>query len=85
MESPILTLAKMAELLDISPKRFRQDVVELGIPFYRTGKRKRFDPDEVRAHLRMIEVKREAAAANVVTLPSRVKRSASRFADLVGV
>jgi excisionase family DNA binding protein len=62
----LLTLSQMADDLGCSVKTFAKDVREKQIPFVHVGKRMKFDPVIVKAHLTTI---RQSDA---------VKRSASR-------
>jgi len=78
----LITLSEMAEELKTTPKLFSADVTARGIPFYPVGKRKRFDPAEVKAYLRTTEI---VETSNVVKLPvikkGKVRIVSSRFAE----
>ena len=79
----LLTLSEMADDLNLSAKTFSRDVREKSIPFHSRGKRKRFDPDEVKAYLKNWKPERRRLKAS----PSASVRvdGKGRFAEALGV
>lgn len=78
----LFTLSEMAEELDTTPKSFSADVTARGIPFYPVGKRKRFDPIEVKAYLRTTEIIEKSNVAKFpVIKKGKTKIISSRFAE----
>jgi excisionase family DNA binding protein len=79
----LLTLSQMADNLGCSAKVFSKDVHDKKIPFHAVGKRKKFDPVEVRAHLKALGIHAKAAKA-AVRVRARVQ-GRGRFAEALGL
>lgn len=74
----------MAKRLGVSSKTFRSSITDQGIPFYRVGKRMRFDPYEVAAYIRDTE---KPEKSNVILLASHKRKrkpvTSKKFAEAV--
>lgn len=79
----LFTLSQMADDLGCSAKVFSRDVKEKQIPFYSIGKRKQFDPVEVRAHIKNWE----AVTPSLKAFPRARTRvqGKGRFAEALGL
>lgn len=73
----------MAAELGCSTKVFSRDVKEKQIPFYAVGKRKQFDPEEVRAHIRNWNAKEPVLKASARA--RTIIEGRGRFAEALGL
>lgn len=75
----LLTLSQMADNLGCSVKVFSKDIKSKQIPYLVVGKRKKFDPVEVRAHLKAL-----GQSPKITDARARV-RGRGRFAEALGL
>lgn len=76
----LLTLSEMAAELECSVRVFSRDVHEKHIPFKPVGKRKKFDPAKVHAHLDNLAEHKTVSAPSV-----RLRAKRGRFAERLGL
>lgn len=79
----LLTLSEMAGNLGCSAKVFSRDVNEKQIPFHLVGKRKKFDPVEVRAHLKALG--RHPQITNAAARVRARLRGKGKYAEALGL